>query len=101
MASMRSHSMRLLLGWLSLALAAAFAQQPQTPSVSPGELVRHAVANETKQNYSGKKYMFQDYKKNLGGSQTMLLVQTREAMAGLVIAYNDKPLTEEQRKGEL
>lgn len=47
-----------------------------------------------------KKYMFQHYKKNLNGTQTMLYIQTREAIAGLVIAINDKPLTEEQHKGE-
>jgi len=40
--------------------------------------------------------MFQHYKKNPNGTQTVLYVQTRDAIAGLTIAINDKPLTAEQ-----
>jgi hypothetical protein len=35
------------------------------------------------------------------GSQTKLFVQTSEAMAGMVVANDDKPLDPEQRRGEM
>jgi hypothetical protein len=34
------------------------------------------------------------------GTQTRIYVETREAMAGMTIAYNDKPLTPQQLQGE-
>ena len=36
--------------------------------------------------------MFRSRKQTPQGSQTRLYVETREAMAGMTIAYNDKPL---------
>jgi hypothetical protein len=44
--------------------------------------------------------MFRDHKTSAQGSQTRIYVETREAMAGMTIAYNDKPLTPEQLQGE-
>jgi hypothetical protein len=44
--------------------------------------------------------MFRSFKKNTQGSQTRLYIETRDAMAGMTIAYNDKPLTPEQMHGE-
>ncbi|HUK24227.1 MAG TPA: hypothetical protein VLV49_06585 [Terriglobales bacterium] len=44
--------------------------------------------------------MFLDRKQNAHGSQTKLMVQTREAMAGLVVANDGKPLDTEQRQEE-
>src|SRR5258706_9636974 len=32
--------------------------------------------------------------------ETKLMVQTNEAIAGLVLSYNDKPMTDEARKNE-
>jgi hypothetical protein len=64
------------------------------------ELVRIAVANEVAANNSSAKHMFRSHKQTPQGSQTRLYVETREAMAGMTIAYNDKPLTPEQLKGE-
>ena len=77
----------------------SYAQQA-IATVTPQELVRRAVANELKPPDGDKKYLFQHYKKNLNGTQTMLYAQTRDAIAGLVIAINDKPLTPDQREGE-
>ena len=34
------------------------------------------------------------------GSQTKLMVQTRDAMVGMVVANNDQPLNQEQRRAE-
>jgi len=71
----------------------------QTPP--PIQLVRAAVANEVAAaNDSSIKHMFRDYKKSAQGSQTRIYVETQEAMAGMTIAYNDKPLTPQQLQGE-
>jgi hypothetical protein len=86
---------------LCILLSPLFARPTQTEPASAQELVRGAVANELKQSSTDKKFMFQQLKRSPSGSQTSLMVQTRDAMAGLVVAYNDNPLSEEQRKGEL
>jgi hypothetical protein len=44
--------------------------------------------------------MFRSRKESPQGSQTRLYVETRDAMAGMTIAYNDKPLTAQQMKDE-
>src|SRR5580692_5823350 len=80
--------------------AAAAANSYSDPT-SPLELVRAAVANEVAApNDSSTKHMFRSRKQTAQGSQTRLYVETREAMAGMTIAYNDKPLTPAQMKGE-
>jgi hypothetical protein len=45
--------------------------------------------------------MFRDYRKTPRGSQTKLMVETHDAMAAIVIAIDDKPLTPEQRENEI
>jgi hypothetical protein len=70
-------------------------------SLSPAELVRAAVANEVAaSNDDSVKHMFRDYKQTPQGSQTRIYVETRDAMAGMTIAYNDKPLTADQLHDE-
>lgn len=70
-------------------------------SISPVELVRAAVAHEVAAaNDPSQKHMFRSRKQTPQGSQTRLYVETRDAMAGMTIAYNDKPLTLEQLRGE-
>jgi hypothetical protein len=70
-------------------------------AASPIELVRAAVANEVAAaNDTSIKHMFRSRKQTPHGSQTRLYVETREAMAGLTIAYNDQPLTPEQMQDE-
>jgi hypothetical protein len=44
--------------------------------------------------------MFLDRKETPHGSQTKLIVETRDGMAGMLVAINDKPLTPEQRSAE-
>ncbi|MGA8309969.1 MAG: hypothetical protein WB755_08060 [Terriglobales bacterium] len=70
------------------------------PAVTPIELVRRAVANEMKSDEQPVKYMFRQRKETPSGSQTRLMVETRDALAGLLVAYNDQPLNQEQRQGE-
>jgi len=69
--------------------------------LAPIELVRAAVANEVAAaSDNSVKHMFQSRKQYPQGSQTRLYVETREAMAGMTIAYNDQPLTPDQIEGE-
>ena len=67
---------------------------------SPADLVRKTVQNEVSASASGAKFMFQDHKESAAGSQTKLMVETREAMAGMLIALNGRPLGPRQRKDE-
>ena len=69
-------------------------------SGKPSELVRRAVENEIKNNNQGTKYMFRQRKETPTGSQTRLMVETRDAMVGMVVANNDQPLNQEQRRAE-
>jgi hypothetical protein len=86
-----------------LALApAVWAQQASPPELSPQELVRQVVAQEVAAaNAVGAKHMFLSHKQTPKGSQTHLYVETNEAMAGMLIASNGKPLTPEQKQAEI
>lgn len=78
------------------------AQLSKAPEMPPGDLVRAAVANEVAAaNNTAVKHMFRSRKQTPKGSQTRLYVETDEAMAGMLIALNDQPLTPQQHQGEL
>ncbi len=66
----------------------------------PSELVRRAVANEINSENQTAKFMFRQRKETPNGSQTKLMVETRDAMVGVVVAYNDRPLNQDERRGE-
>jgi hypothetical protein len=72
----------------------------QAPSETPVDLVRETVQGEVAANNSDAKVMFMDRKESPRGSQTKLMVETRQGMAGMTVAFNDKPLTPEQRQAE-
>ncbi len=77
--------------------------QPSPVNPDPAtclQWVRAAVDNEVAANKDNSKHMFRSRKQNAQGSQTRLLVETSDAMVGMTIAYNDKPLTPEQMEGE-
>ncbi len=74
--------------------------QDKPPELSPQELVRKAVAHEVAANNSPVKHIFSSRKQTPKGSQTRLYVETNDAMAGMLIAVNDKPLTEQQQQAE-
>jgi len=84
-----------------LLLAMATAGWAEGPAPNPADLVRRAVANEAKANSDRSKYMFKDRKQTPRGCSTKLIVETNEATAGLVIAYDDKPLGPEQQRAEM
>ncbi|HEX7424364.1 MAG TPA: hypothetical protein VF311_10840 [Terriglobales bacterium] len=89
--------------WILLLTAASFAGQPATVSSyhDPAELVRKTIQNEIKAaNDDTAHFLFRGEKTTPKGSTTKLYVETKEATAGLVIAYNGKPLTPEQRQAE-
>jgi hypothetical protein len=76
----------------------AHAQQPQA---DPADLVRRTVQNEIKTNHTGVAFCFQERRESPAGSQTELIVETREAMAGMLIANNDHPLSPQEREAEI
>jgi hypothetical protein len=88
---------------LLLAVAAAAIASPalaQNKPQAPAELVRAAINNEVAAQNGSMKHLFFDHKKTLQGSQTRVYVETKEAMAGMTIAYNDKPLDQQQLQAE-
>jgi hypothetical protein len=86
---------------LLLAGSVSSAQEPATPRISANELVRETVANEVAANNNpAVKHMFRSRKKTPRGTQTHLYVETNDAMAGMLIAQNDQPLSPEQQKAE-
>ena len=67
-------------------------------TIPPGELIRRTVKNELSSD--DKKFMFRDQKSGPHGSQTKLIVQTKQATAGMLIEVNGKPLGPDQRRQE-
>jgi len=100
---MNSIPYRTTLLWLlpGLVLASGAMCPAEGPlAIKPRELVRLAVANEMKNDNQSAKYMFQQRKVTPNGSQTRLMVETRDAMVGMVVANNGHPLDQEQRRAE-
>jgi hypothetical protein len=90
---------------LLLSSFGAFAASQPAASVSqfkdPIQLVRRAVQNEIKANHdAATHFMFRGIKTTAKGSTTKIYVETNEVTAGLVVAYDGKPLTTEQRRSE-
>jgi len=69
-------------------------------SINPADLVRKAVANEVASSNTDTNFMFRDEKQRSDGSETKLMVETRDAMVGLLIGVNGHPLTPEQKQAE-
>ena len=91
----------LFAGMGASSLSAGSPPHPAQDSPSPIEVVRAAVANEVAAaKDDSTKHVFRSRKQTPQGSQTRLYVETREAMAGITIAYNDKPLAPEQMRSE-
>jgi len=67
----------------------------------PAQLVRRAVQNEMNANNGpGVHFMFTDRKKTAHLSQTRLIVETREATAGITVAQDDHRLTPQELEAE-
>lgn len=78
----------------------AVAQTAVTSYRDPRDLVRKAVANEINANSGSVRFMFRGTKTTPKGSTTKIYVETKEATAGVVIAYDGKPLTPAQHLDE-
>jgi hypothetical protein len=89
-----------LLKAAALVLALSLSPAAQTSSVAPGDLVRQTAENELKAASDNLNFMFRSRRETPRGSQTKLFVQTRDATAGLLIAINDRPLSQDQRRAE-
>src|SRR5229473_7405940 len=90
---------RLLFCALALTTS-TWSPAEEPPALQPNELVRRAIANEIKSDNQTAKYMFRERRETPNGSQTKLMVETRDAMVGMVVANNDQPLDQEQRRAE-
>lgn len=80
-----------------------FASQPsaRAAEIPAVELVRRTVQNETKPDRSPMKCMFREDKKTPRGTQSKLMVETNQALVGLTIANDGKPLSPEEQEAEL
>ncbi len=86
---------------LSVAQTTPVPDQSAAPLHDPAELVRKAVQNELKANQGvSEHFMFRGTKTTSRGSTTKLYAETSEGSAGLIIAYDGKPLTPDQQKAE-
>lgn len=83
-----------------LAISGGMARAAVQIKESPAELIQKAVDHEVAASNGSARFMFTDHKETAHGSQTELLVETSEAMAGMVVAINGKPLTGQQRRAE-
>ena len=83
---------------LGLSLGASAAEIPPMP---PAELVRVTVQNEVKASQNpSTPHLFVSLRETPRGSQTKIYCETKDAMAGMAIAYDRKPLTAQQRQAE-
>lgn len=96
---MRIVNAKFAVAIVVLAVAAVSPGSAEQPTESPIDLVRRTVQQEIAPG-NGDKVTFLDRKETSHGSQTKLIVETREGMAGMTVAYNGKPLTPEQRQAE-
>ena len=84
-----------------VAFACSIPAHAADPQASPATLVRTVVAKEAAAaRNSSTKHMFLGRKQTGRGSQTKIYVQTTEAMAGLLIANDDKPISAQQLQDE-
>lgn len=98
----RAYPWILLLMLYSLGVC-CFAAEPTTVSSfrDPRELVRKTIQNEIKADKNGNGFFFyRGIKTTPKDSTTRLFIETKEATAGLLIAYNGRPLTPQQRQAE-
>ena len=88
---------------LLFSTAATFADEQSNLASypTPAELMHRVVQNEIKAaNDDGARLSFRGVKTTPKGSATKLYVETRQATADEVIAYDGKPLNQQQRQAE-
>src|SRR5262249_61223489 len=86
---------------LSLAAATGDAQDEPAAASNSAELVARAVQNEVAtKNSSTAHFMFRNHRQTAHLNQTKLIVETREATAGMLVEVDGHPLSSEQRQAE-
>jgi hypothetical protein len=86
---------------LTAATSALSAQDSKTFEIPAGELVRLTVAHEVAAaNHPEVHHLFHSRRQSPKGSQTRVYVETNQALAGLLIAANDQPLTAAEQQTE-
>jgi hypothetical protein len=90
---------QILLAAFAIATVALSVAEPSS-ELQPNDMVKRVVASEIKSTSQAAKWMFRQRKETPNGSQTKLMVETRDAMVGMVVAYNDRPLNPDERQGE-
>ena len=92
------------VGWALAVLSGTIlcAQQAPPLELSPNDLVRQAVAREVAAaNQTSHPHLFRSRRQTPRESQTKLYVETKDAMAGMLIAINDQPLSPQQQQAEM
>lgn len=91
----------MALAFALTAIGSLGASKDEPQDDTAAALVRHAVENEVNSNTGpGVHFMFKDEKKTAHLWQTKLVVETREATAGMLIEEDGHPLTPEQKRAE-
>ena len=87
---------------LTLTSSALLHSQESKPlQIAPGDLVRDAIAHEVSAaNQPQTRHMFRCRRQTPKGSQIHLYVETNDSMAGMLIAVNDQPISEQQLQAE-
>jgi hypothetical protein len=92
---------RLIVAAVLLAFSALLPSAQTNQPPDPATLVRRAVQNEAHSSTdTSSHFYFRGTKTTPRGSVTRLYLETEEGTAGLVIAYDGKPLTPDQRRDE-
>src|SRR5580698_5059848 len=90
-----------LSSFFVLAMALSVAAPTTKPAENPSELVRSTVANEVSAaNAAAIRHMFRSQKRTSKGEQTKLYVETKDAMAAMLVGVDGHPLTAQQRQAE-
>lgn len=92
----------LVLALLLVGFCMPLAEAGDNAGAPAAELVRRAVNNEVAadQRSGGLHFMFKDEKKMPQMSQTKLVVETRDATAGMLVMQNGRPLNPQERQAE-
>jgi hypothetical protein len=87
------------LVWILL-IASRGAAQTQSPDVAATELVRQTVAHELAATDAGGQYMYRVCEETPQGSETRVMVETRDLQIDRLILQNGQPLPPAQRQRE-
>jgi hypothetical protein len=98
---MRTSHKHVLGAVLAIISSATFcAAQSQVLALAksdPSKLVADTIENELKHANDNTKYMYKDRRQTLHQTTTKEMVETTDGTVARLVAWNDKPLTEEQR----